>query len=59
LRERTRDLIEQHWHLIEVLAGELVRHQELNQAQMEAILARAAPMPRPARCLSEARAASG
>ncbi|MDE3166381.1 MAG: hypothetical protein KGN36_11295 [Acidobacteriota bacterium] len=30
LQARTRDLIEQRWHLIEMLAGELVRHQELN-----------------------------
>jgi hypothetical protein len=41
LRARTRDLVEQHWHLIAVLAGELVRHQELDQAQIEAILPRA------------------
>jgi hypothetical protein len=45
LRGRTRDLIEQHWHLIEVLAGDLVRHQELNKAQIEAILARSDRRP--------------
>ena len=54
LQARTRDLIEQHWLLVELLAGELVRRQELNQAQIEAILARA---PRPAPRVSEARAA--
>jgi len=43
LQTRTRNLIEQHWHLIEVLGGELVRHQELNQVQIEAILARGTP----------------
>lgn len=41
LRARTRDLVEQHWPLIAALAGELVRHQELDRAQIEAILPRA------------------
>lgn len=43
LRARTRDLIHQHWHLIEALASELVRHQELNRAQIEGILERSLP----------------
>jgi hypothetical protein len=47
LRARTRDLVDQHWYLIALLAGELVRHQELGQAQIEAILERADPTPRP------------
>ena len=38
LRARTRDLVDQHWHLIAALAGELVRHQELDQEQIEQIL---------------------
>ena len=59
MRARTRDLIDQHWHVIEVLAGELVRYQELEQAQIEAILARAALLPRPAPCAAEKRAAFG
>ncbi len=58
LQARTRDLIEQHWHLIEVLAGKLVRHQELNQAQIEAVVGHAFRLPRPAPRVSEARTAS-
>ena len=38
LRERTRDLVDRHWLLIATLAGELVRHQELNQEQIDRIL---------------------
>jgi hypothetical protein len=38
LRERTRELVDQHWHVIEVLAGELVRHQELDRVQIAHIL---------------------
>jgi len=59
LRERTRELVDQHWHLIEALGGELARRQELDQAQIDAILKRAAPMPGPALCASEGLAASG
>ena len=59
LRARTRELVDQHWHLIEALGGELVRRQELDQAQIEAILTRTAPMPGPALCASEGLAASG
>ena len=38
LQARTRDLVDQHWHLIALLAGELVWHQELDRAQIEPIL---------------------
>jgi hypothetical protein len=38
LRARSRDLVEQHWQLVVLLAGELVRHQELDQAQIERVL---------------------
>lgn len=59
LQTRTGDFVEQHWHLIALLAGELVRHQELEQAQIEAILMRAGLMPRRVPCVPEVRAASG
>lgn len=59
MRARTRDLVDRHWYLIEVLAGELVRHQELNQAQIEAVLARGAGRSAPEGRLSPlAKAAS-
>ena len=58
LQARTGDFVEQHWHLIALLAGELVRHQELGQAQIEAILARAGTMARVGPCVPEGRAAS-
>ena len=35
---RTRDLVDQHWRQIVALADELVRHQELDRAQIEPIL---------------------
>ncbi len=38
LQARTRDLIEQHWYLVEMLAGELVRRQELDREQIEYLL---------------------
>lgn len=38
LQARTRDLVEQHWHLIAALAAELVWHQELDRIQIERIL---------------------
>jgi hypothetical protein len=58
LRARTRDLVDQHWHLIAALAGELVRHQELDQIQIERILPRAGLMPRPAPYVPDGQAAS-
>ena len=48
LRERTRELVDQYWHLIETLGGELVRHQELEQAQIESIVGSSAVLPSPA-----------
>jgi hypothetical protein len=59
LQARTGDFVEQHWHLIALLAGELVRHEELEQAQIEAILRPAGLMPRRVPCVPEVRAASG
>ena len=58
LRARTRDLVDQHWHLIAALAGELVRHQELDQIQIERILPRARLTPRPSPYVPDGRAAS-
>ena len=58
LRARTRDLVDQRWHLIAALAGELVRHQELDQIQIERILPRARLTPRPSPYVPDGRAAS-
>jgi hypothetical protein len=38
LRERSRNIIEQHWQLVVLLAGELHRRQELDRGQIESVL---------------------
>lgn len=58
LRERVAKLVAANWWVVSMLAAELERHQELDQPQIEAILARAGLMPRPAPCAPEGRAAS-
>ena len=59
MRERAAKLVAANWWVVSMLAAELERHRELDQPQIEAILARAGLMPRPAPCVPEGRAASG
>jgi hypothetical protein len=55
LRERAAKLVAANWWVVSMLAGELERHRELDQPQIEATLARAGLMPRPASCVEGRR----
>lgn len=59
LRNRAANLVTANWWVVSMLAAELERHRELDQSQIEAILARAGLTPRTAPCVREGRAATG
>jgi hypothetical protein len=48
LRQRAARLVDANWPVISMLAAELERYRDLDQPQIESILARAGLMPRPA-----------